>query len=144
MPSNPTRPLALLAALLLATLAPTDARSDEVITLGDHTFTLPDGLTVEVAAGPPLVERPITAAFDEQGRLYVAESSGSNDPVNVQLEQKPHRILRLEDLDGDGTFDRRTVFADRMMFPEGTMWLDGSLYVSAPPHIWRLTDLDDD
>ena len=132
------------AALLLTLLAAPAVRSGEVVTLGDHTFSLPDGLTVEVAAGPPLVERPITAAFDERGRLYVAESSGSNDPVQVQLEEKPHRILRLEDSDGDGTFDRRTVFADGMMFPEGTMWLDGSLYVSAPPQIWRLTDLDDD
>ena len=31
-----------------------------------------------------------------------------------------------------------------MMFPEGTMWLDGSLYVSAPPSIWKLTDTDGD
>ncbi|MEW4570636.1 PVC-type heme-binding CxxCH protein [Tautonia sp. JC769] len=137
-------PLLLLAAALpLSFLAPT-LRADEVAELGDHRFTIPDGFTVEVAAGPPLVDRPITAAFDEQGRLYVAESSGSNDPVQVQLEQKPHRILRLEDADGDGTFDRRTVFADRMMFPEGTMWLDGSLYVSAPPHIWKLTDTTGD
>ena len=30
------------------------------------------------------------------------------------------------------------------MFPEGTMWLDGSLYVSAPPSIWKLTDTDGD
>ena len=69
---------------------------------------------------------------------------GSNDPVEKQLELRPHRIVRLEDTDGDGKFDRRTVFADRMMFPEGTMFLDGSLYVSAPPSIWKLTDKDGD
>ncbi|WP_158633397.1 PVC-type heme-binding CxxCH protein [Tautonia sociabilis] len=139
------RAFATTIPALLSLLLPTTATTaDQIVALGDHTFSLPDGFSVEVAAGPPLVERPITAAFDERGRLYVAESSGSNDPVNVQLEEKPHRILRLEDTDGDGTFDRRTVFADRMMFPEGTMWLDGSLYVSAPPQIWRLTDTDDD
>ncbi len=37
-----------------------------------------------------------------------------------------------------------TVFADKMMFPEGTMWHDGSLYVAAPPSIWKLTDTDGD
>ena len=31
-----------------------------------------------------------------------------------------------------------------MMFPEGAMWFDGSLYVSAPPSIWRLTDTNGD
>jgi putative membrane-bound dehydrogenase-like protein len=105
---------------------------------------VPDGFSIELVAGPPLVERPIVAAFDDEGRLYVAESSGSNDPVEKQLEERPHRIVRLEDADGNGHFDRRTVFADRMMFPEGTMWLDGSLYVSAPPSIWKLTDTDGD
>jgi putative membrane-bound dehydrogenase-like protein len=108
------------------------------------TFTLPDGFTVELAAGPPLVERPITAALDELGRLYVADSSGTNDKVQKQLEDKPHRVLRLEDADGDGRFDKSVVFADRLMFPEGTMWHAGSLYVAAPPSIWKLTDTDGD
>ena len=31
-----------------------------------------------------------------------------------------------------------------MMFPEGTLWHDGALYVSAPPSIWKLTDTDGD
>ena len=58
--------------------------------------------------------------------------------------REPHRIVRLEDIDGDGSFDTSIVFADRMMFPEGRMFLDGSLYVSAPPSIWKLTDTDGD
>ena len=105
---------------------------------------VPEGFEVEQVAGPPLVDRPITAAFDELGRLYVADSSGSNDPVEQQLAEKPHRIVRLDDADGDGRFDSSTVFADRMMFPEGTMFFEGSLYVSAPPSIWKLTDTNDD
>lgn len=112
--------------------------------VGGRRFTLPEGFSLELAAGAPLVERPITIDFDEQGRLYVAESSGTNDPVEKQLAERPHRILQLTDRDGDGVFDTRTVFADQMMFPEGTLWHQGSLYVSAPPHIWKLTDRDND
>src|SRR5581483_9433149 len=115
------------------------ARTHEV-KLNGHVFTLPVGFEIELVAGPPLVDRPIVADFDEQGRLYVADSSGTNDKVDVQLRERPHRILRLEDTDGDGRFDKHTVFADKMMFPEGTMWYAGSLYVSAPPSIWKLTD----
>lgn len=107
-------------------------------------LTVPDGFEVVLVAGPPLVERPIVADFDEEGRLYVADSSGSNDKVDVQLADRPHRIVRLEDTDRDGRFDKSTVFADRMMLPEGTMWLDGSLYVAAPPSIWKLTDTNGD
>ena len=107
-------------------------------------FTLPDDMEIQRVAGPPLVNRPICADFDEQGRLYVADSSGSNDFTKVQLQTRPHRIVRLEDTDGDGRFDESVVFADRMMFPEGALWYDGSLYVGAPPHIWKLTDTDGD
>jgi putative membrane-bound dehydrogenase-like protein len=128
---------------LLALLLATAAHAAE-IKIGLHTFTLPDGLTVELAAGPPLVDRPITMAFGDKGELYVADSSGSNDKVEKQLAEKPHRIVRLVDTDGDGKFDKSTVFADKMMLPEGTLWLDGSLYVTAPPQIWKLTDTDGD
>ncbi len=131
-----------LAALALQTPGPFIFAGEQVV--GGRSFTLPPGFQVELIAGPPLVDRPITADFDEQGRLYVADSSGSNDKVADQLVRKPHRILRLEDTDGDGRFDRRTVFADRMMFPEGTLWYDGSLYVAAPPSLWKLTDTDND
>ena len=45
-----------------------------------------------MVADSPLVDRPIVAVFDEQGRLYVADSSGSNADVRKHLEEKPHRI----------------------------------------------------
>ena len=114
------------------------------VELNGHQFTLPDGFEIQQVAGPPLVNRPINADLDEQGRLYVTDSSGSNENVKLQLEKKPHRIVRLEDTDGDGRYDSSTVFADRMSFPEGAMWYNGSLYVCAPPQIWKLTDTNDD
>jgi len=140
----PLRSALLLAAAAVAAAVPATPTVAAEVTLDGRKFTLPAGFVIEKVAGPPLVDRPIVADFDEQGRLYVADSSGSNAPVQTQLAEKPHRIVRLEDTDGDGRFDRRTVFADKMMFPEGAMWLDGSLYVAAPPSIWKLTDTDGD
>ena len=112
--------------------------------IGSHGFTLPEGFSIEAACVPGLCSRPITATLDEEGYLYVSDSSGSNEKVEEQLKKRPHRILRLEDGDADGIYEKRTIFADRMMFPEGTLWHDGSLYVSAPPSIWKLTDTDGD
>src|SRR3954447_24106951 len=132
-----------LTAFAAGALFP-QASPKTTISLNGHMFTLPAGFTIELAAGPPLTDRPITIDFDEEGRLYISESSGSNENVNIQLTKKPHKILRLEDENGDGVFDRSNVFADKMMFPEGTMWLKGSLYVAAPPSIWKLTDTDND
>ena len=111
--------------------------------LNGHVFTLPDGYEIEHVAGPPLVNRPISADFDDHGRLYVTDSSGSNENVKIQLEKRPHRIVRLEDADGNGTFENGTVFAEGLMFPEGALWHDGSFYVAAPPQIWKFTDTDD-
>jgi putative membrane-bound dehydrogenase-like protein len=112
--------------------------------LPEGSLSVPAGFEIKIVAGPPMVNRPMAADFDEQGRLYVADSSGSNDKVEKQLEERPHRIVRLEDRDGDGVYDTSSVFADRMMLPEGAMWFDGSLYVAAPPSIWKLTDSDND
>ncbi|MEN9573838.1 MAG: hypothetical protein RL514_1693 [Verrucomicrobiota bacterium] len=112
--------------------------------LNDRSFTLPDGFTLELVAAAPLVNRPISIAYDDQGRLYATDSSGSNEKGPTQYERKDHRIVRLEDTDGDGRFDKSVVFADKLMFPEGAMFHAGSLYVAAPPQIWKLTDTDGD
>ena len=133
-----------LIACALIPWAATNQLNGEEVEIDGRRFTIPDGTRLQRVAGPPLVMRPICADFDPQGRLYVADSSGSNENVQEQLKKKPHRIVRLTDSNGDGVFDQSTVFADKMMFPEGTLFHDGSLYVSAPPAIWKLMDLDDD
>ena len=54
---------------------------------------------------PGLVERPMHMYFDEEGALYVTDSSGDSRPAPLQLAEPSHRILRLVDKDGDGVFD---------------------------------------
>src|SRR5690349_2797817 len=99
---------ALSAGLLVVSLAALRAQS--TLPPSRPALSVPPGFTVERVAGPPLVNRPIVADFDDEGRLYVADSSGSNDKVEKQLEDRPHRIVRLEDTDGDGRFDKSVVF----------------------------------
>lgn len=104
----------------------------------------PAGLELIVAAAPPLVTHPLMVCFDDRGRLFVGDSAGLNLRKKELEEQLPNRVLMLEDTNGDGVFDKSTVFADKMTFPQGAAWLDGSLYVASPPGIWKLTDTNGD
>lgn len=108
--------------------------------LNGQRFTLLDGFTIELAAETPLVERPVCVDFDEEGNLYVLDSSGSNENVQVQQETRPHRLLRLSDTDRDGRFDTRVVYATGLPYSQGATWHDGSLYVAGPPEILKFTD----
>ena len=132
-------------AVVLATAASLAAAPETAsFDVGGQTLTVPAGFTVERVAGPPLVNRPISLAFDPAGALYATDSSGLSERAQKQLEEKPHRIVRLVDADGDGRFEGSTVYADRVMFPQGALFHEGSLYVAAPPHIWKFTDADGD
>ncbi len=116
----------------------------ETVTFEPHTFTIPDGYELKRVAAPPLVQRPIHMRFDDQGVLYVTDSSGNTDKAPVQLKDPQHRVLRLVDRDGDGVFDESTVFADKLPFPEGILVHEGAVYVGAPPYIWKLRDTNAD
>ncbi len=139
---NVARTIALIT-LLLTTVTAVVASAEEV-KLGGHNFQLPDGFTIQQIAAPPLVQRPIHMCFDDQGVLYVTDSSGNTAKAPVQLKDPQHRVLRLVDRDGDGVFDESTVFAENLPFPEGILVHDGAVYVGAPPHIWKLRDTNGD
>ena len=111
---------------------------------GLASLTVPAGMVVELAAGPPLVEHPMMAGFDPRGRLFIAEAAGRN-LARVEIEAElPNFVRMLEDRDGDGRFDKSTIFADRMTFPMGALWHDDALYVASSGAVWRLADRDGD
>ena len=105
---------------------------------------VPEGFRVETVADSPLVKYPMLGGFDPEGRLYVCESAGKNLDEAGLLRELPNFISRLEDTDGDGRFDRKTVFADRLTFPAGVLWHQGAVYVTSPPYLWRLEDTNGD
>ena len=105
---------------------------------------LPEGFVAEVAAAPPLVAHPIMTTLGEPGKLFVGDAPGLNLNKAELEKQLPNRVILLHDTNGDGVYDKATIFADKMTFPQGGVWLDGSLYVASPPGIWKLTDTDGD
>lgn len=113
-------------------------------TLALPKHALPEGYTLEVAAAAPLVTHPIMGCLDDKGRLFIGDATGVNWNKKQLEANPPNRVLMLEDTNHDGAFDKSTIFADKMTFPQGACWLDGSLYVASPPSIWKLTDTDND
>lgn len=108
------------------------------------TFKLAPGLTIQKVADQSLVKWPMLADWDSQGRLVVVESAGVAKPIEKHNEQLLHRVVRLVDDNGDGIMDRRILAADRLPFSEGVLCLGNDMLVTAPPHIWQLTDKDGD
>ena len=82
---------------------------------------VPAGFEISVAASAPVVERPVMACFDDRGRLFVVDSAGVNLPFKELIKDPPHRIVMLEDTNADGTFDKRTLFADKPVMPQGVL-----------------------
>ena len=85
---------------------------------------------VDLFANEPMVYDPVEMVFDENGRIFVAEMLDyPEDPP----PGKPalSRIVILEDTDGDGKIDRRTVFADHVLAVTGLMPWKGGLIATA-------------
>jgi len=73
-------------------------------------FEVNPALELSLVAAEPLVSSPVAIAFDEHGRLFVAEMI--DYPYdNAKLIG---RVSRLTDTDGDGRYDQRTTFADKL------------------------------
>lgn len=115
-----------------------------VLPLAAQEHLLDETLEVTSALAPGLVKHPVMAAFDDKGRLFVAENAGVNLNKEELLAQRPSAISLLEDTDGDGVFDKATRFAEGLTFPQGALWVYDSLYVMSPPSLWRFADEDGD
>lgn len=100
------------------------------------------GFKMEIVAENPLVESPSAIAFDEAGRLYVAEMR--DYPSNDESADLAGRIQLLEDTDGDGVFDTGTTFASNLPLPSAIACANGGVCVLSAPDILFLKDLDGD
>ncbi|MCB1204444.1 MAG: HEAT repeat domain-containing protein [Verrucomicrobiae bacterium] len=115
-------------------------------------FQLLDGFRMTLLAAEPLVTDPVALCYDEDGRAYVAEM---NDyPYTDKAKHKPMqenptdkaigKIRLLEDVDGDGVFDKATVFAEGLSWPTGVVPWKGGIFVTAAPDLWYFKDTDGD
>ncbi len=136
-----------LTGVLVLTTGSTPQFTDSPKLPGDLLagITVPNGYTVEVAAGPDLVDFPMFSTLDESGRLFVFESIGHvYKKTQDALDNPQFRIKLLTDTNGDGKYDKSTIFADKVGFPQGGVFYKGSLYASSAPDLLKLTDTNND
>ena len=107
-----------------------------------RVMKLPEGFSVKVAAAEPDVKQPIAMALDDRGRLWVAEAY--TYPIRAPEGQGRDRILIFEDTDGDGKFDKRTVFAENLNLVSGLEVGFGGVFVGAAPYLLFIPDRNGD
>src|ERR1700680_344944 len=106
------------------------------------TFRVPKGLVIELVASEPDVVDPVAMALDEQGRLFVAEMRGYPTGGVGTGPVTSGRIKMLEDVDGDGFFEKSTIYADGLRFPTSVMPYRGGLLVANAPDLIYLEEKD--
>lgn len=118
------------------------------------TFTVAEGLQLELFAAEPLFANPTSMDIDHKGRVWVCEAVN----YRCHLFKKPlnrkegDRIVILEDTNGDGKADKATTFyqAPDFVAPLGICiapYPDGKgvkVYVCHSPHIYVFEDKDGD
>ncbi|HSH95999.1 MAG TPA: PVC-type heme-binding CxxCH protein, partial [Roseimicrobium sp.] len=128
------RDLATRAPAATPALAPAEAQTK---------FSVPPGFEVRLFAAEPDVVNPVAMTWDDRGRLWVVELY--EYPLGAPKGTKPRdRIIILEDTDGDGRSDKRTVFADGLNLATGILLGNGGAYVGQAPELLFLKDTNGD
>ncbi len=108
-----------------------------------QTMRVRPGFQVELAACEPLVTDPVAIAFGPDGKLWVAEMG--DYPRGADGRGAKGGVIRyLEDTDGDGRYDRSTLFLDDLGYPNGVTPWRGGVLVTCAPDVFYAEDTDGD
>ena len=116
-------------------MAPLDAASQ---------MQVPNGFRVSVFAAEPDVQNPIAMAWDESGRMWVAENftyAERQQRFDLSLRD---RVVIFSDTDNDGRPDSRTVFTDNVQMLTSVEVGHGGVWLMCPPQLLFIPDADKD
>ncbi len=145
MPSLRDFSLVLVLSLVpsLATAADGPPPSPVPASEASGRMTVPEGFRVSLFAAEPEVTQPIAFTIDARGRLWVAENRCY--PNWLTKPTGPDRVVILEDTDGDGQHDRRTVFWEKEGANVSGIALGfGGVWLCATPNLLFVPDANGD
>jgi len=106
-------------------------------------YVTPAGFELRLFAAEPDIGKRIAMAWDERGRLWIAETV--DYPNDLQPPGKGRDRIRIcEDTNHDGRADKFTVFAEGLSIPTSLTFAYGGVVVHQAPHTLFLKDTDGD
>jgi len=113
------------------------------------------GFEAMLVAAEPLVQDPVFIDWDAKGRMWVVEmgdypfapgektKDGSVGQEKVS-ELQAGRVKILEDTNGDGVYDKATLFLDGLKHPTGLAPWKNGVFIANIPDIFYSEDTDGD
>ncbi len=109
-----------------------------------ENMTVTEGFEVNVWASEPMMTQPMAFAWDDKGRMWVAENRDYESRREGFSNDGNSRILILEDTNQDGVADTKKVFAEGIPFPAAlAIGFDG-VFVGSPPNLLFVPDKNGD
>lgn len=133
--------------VMTAPLAAEDIPAAPILTVAQalSSMQIKSGFVVENVAAEPLVASPIDIAFDADGRIWVAEMLTFMPDLDGNNEEVPEgSIAVLQDTDGDGKVDKRTVLLDNVILPRTVSMVKGGILYADQEQLYFAEVLDGD
>src|SRR5687768_8960212 len=103
-------------------------------------FSVRPGFQAQIVAAEPDVVDPIALCFDEDARMYVLEMRDYSE----RRAERLGRVRMLEDVDGDGRYEKSTIFLENLAWPTAVFYYNGGVLIGATPDIIYARDTNGD
>ncbi|MEI6535597.1 MAG: PVC-type heme-binding CxxCH protein, partial [Verrucomicrobiaceae bacterium] len=94
------------------------------------TIHLPPGYHLQLVASEPMIQEPVTLAWDGNGRMFVAQMrTYMQDEDGTKELERTSCVTMLTEQDASGKMHKSTVYADNLLLPRLILPLDDRVLI---------------